>query len=67
MKITVCDPCYREDNKVTPTNIALKIKGHSHLNIEICEEHKKEFTGIPMPEYEKRVMQMYMQSEKAIA
>lgn len=51
MKITICDPCKRLDNKVTETIRYMKVKGRPDLRLDICDNHGAEIKGMPMVNY----------------
>ena len=40
MKITVCDICKTQDNKITESIVRAKFRGKSYLNLDLCEEHR---------------------------
>lgn len=58
MKITICDPCKKNDNVITETMRGLKVKGRSYLNIDICEKHGAELKTMAMPDYVRYVMKL---------
>lgn len=58
MKINVCDPCKKLDNKLVETNRVLRVKGRSFLNIDVCDIHGPELSKLAMPEYVRYIYKM---------
>lgn len=51
MKISICDPCKIEDDKITETNQYLKVKGKPMLKMDVCAEHNAKIKKMNMIEY----------------
>lgn len=51
MKITICDPCKKLDNKSTETVRYMKVKGRPDLRLDICDNHGAEVKKMSMVDY----------------
>ncbi len=51
MKISICDVCKKQDNKIIEAPRALKVKGNSMLNIDVCKKHGDKISKMPMVDY----------------
>lgn len=55
MKIIICDPCKKLDNKITETDRRLGIKYGGRrvaaMTMHVCEAHEPEVRKLSMPDY----------------
>lgn len=56
MKITICDPCKKQDNKITETLRYMRVKGKAFLRLDICDEHAKQVDKMSMVDYVRFVL-----------
>lgn len=60
MKISICDPCKKEDNVITETERYMKVRNRRDLRLDICPKHALVVKGMTIKEYEQYVYKIVL-------